>query len=139
MAKSGKKKTRITCLGCGSAMKKKSVACSKCGRARQGSFRSQPAVAAAKAVFQPASGPAFVAKAMKPRCARCSAANRAGSLHCTACGSVMLAVVKSAGDQRRDSLMKQFYREDDPEFREGIWQAAHPEIYGGNGTGGWPA
>src|ERR1022692_713528 len=105
MAKKGKKKTRITCLGCGSAMKKKALACSKCGRARPGSFQSQPAVAAAKAVFQPASGPAFVAKAMRPRCPRCSQANRAGSRHCTACGTPLLAVVKSAGQQHREATM----------------------------------
>ena len=136
MAK-GKKKNRVTCLTCGSRMKGKDVACRKCGQARPGSFR--PQAAAAKSVFVPVGAPAFLAKAARPRCARCTQTSRAGSRHCTACGTPMLAVVKSAGQQQRETLMAKFYREDNPEFREGLWQAAHPEIYGGNGTGGWPA
>ena len=132
MAKGKKRKTAIRCLGCGAKMRKRAVACWECGKARPGSFEMQ--ASAAKAVFRPVGGPAFVAKSARPRCGRCSQTSGPGSRHCTTCGAALLTVVKSAAEQQRDVMLARFRAEDNPESREAYWKAAHPHIYGNGGT-----
>jgi hypothetical protein len=130
MAKKGKK-AKVTCLGCGSRMKGKDVACRRCGHMREGTMRHQPG--AAKAVFQPADGPAFLAKAARPRCGRCGNASRYGAKHCTSCGAALLSVVKSAADTERDRYMALLRASPDPVLREGYWELAQKaagHVYG---------
>ena len=125
------KKSKVTCLGCGSVMKGKDVACRRCGHMREGTMRHQPG--AAKALFTPASGPSFLAKAAKPRCSRCGNASRYGAKHCTTCGASLLQPVKSAGETESDRYMTLHRREADPGRRELYWQLAHPDLYGSKG------
>jgi hypothetical protein len=122
---SKKSKSKVTCLGCGSRMKDKDVACRRCGHAREGMMRQQPG--AAKALFTPVSGPAFLAKAARPRCGRCGNASRHGARHCTTCGVSLLQVVKSAGEAERDRYLAMHRAEPDPGRREVYWRLAHPD------------
>jgi hypothetical protein len=129
---SKKKKAGVTCLACGSVMKGKDVACRKCGHMREGVMMQQEP-GAAKAVFRPVAGPAFLAKAARPRCGRCGSASRHGARHCTSCGVSLLQVVKSAGEAQRDRYLGLAAAEPDPGQRELLWRLAHPDVYGKNG------
>jgi len=41
---------------------------------------------------------------------------------------------QTAEDVRREALMRQMYSSPDPAMREGLWRAAHPDLYGNGGT-----
>lgn len=119
------KKARVTCLGCGSAMKARDLACRKCGR-------PSPMAETRKAML--ASGTTFVGKAMRPRCSRCGNVSRPEARHCTGCGSALLQVVKSAAQAEADMWMVRYRREANPAQREVFWRLAHPDLYRKGGT-----
>ena len=119
-----RKKSRVTCLGCGSSMKSRDAACRKCGR---------PSEALRVRAAQKAAGIAFVGKSQRPVCPRCRQSSRPGARHCTSCGSGLLSVVKSAAQIDHDRYMALYRREADPGRREVYWQLANPELFGRKG------
>ena len=127
-------KARVGCPGCGSRLKARDVACRKCGKQREGGFAATGS--AAKALFVPGDGaPPFLVKAARApaarACASCRHLNKAAYSYCVNCGRPLLSVVaKSAGNAQREVFLAKVRAESNPEWREGWWRAAHPELYG---------
>ena len=149
MAKKRKKakgRNKVACISCGKALRQKWTVCPRC----------QHPLAASKAAA-PGRTPNFVRKsaigAVVPlaRARTCWNGHPPGGRKdkcCTACGEPyglsysdhMIRVSKAAGGAPAlagpgmEALMRRYRAEENPDYREALWQRAHPDVFGNDGS-----